>query len=134
VGLRRKKNQPAPTAPTTSRRPTAARPISSPAPPPDLRAGATAAAGCRGGVGAAGGTGGGVIVVGGSGGGPGRARGATVGSSLAAERAVAGVWIVGLASGETEAGAVGASTWRTVGAVPGRVRARRSSASSRPVW
>jgi hypothetical protein len=46
---------------------------------------------------------------------------------------VAGVRIVGAASGAGPPDAVAVSDWRRVGVIPARVSASRSSASSRPV-
>ncbi len=111
-----------------------------PAPPPDLRAVGTAAAGwgaeVRGGGGEpAEGRGGGGVGFG-SGGGAGSIRlvgeaPPTVGEVA---RVGAATCTVGVTEGRAPPGRVGVSTCRTVGIVPVRVRARRSSASSRPDW
>ncbi len=50
------------------------------------------------------------------------------------ERALHGEATVGTSPGDASGGSVGTSWARTVGTNPGRVVARRSSASSRPLW
>ena len=86
------------------------------------------AAGVGGASGAAGGTGGGEIWVGGTGVVPPCSR---VGVEEIVPRAVGGLEIVGAFGAVTVA--VGTSVVRSVGIWPGWVRARRSSAISRPV-
>ena len=120
-----------------------------PAPPPVRRAGGLtsgwdARAGRVGGADASCRTVDGVRMVGGSGGGApgaGCVDAAAAGrAAVAAEpmvgsgRTVGGEAIVGTSPGGVSGGSVGASLARRVGTKPGRVRASRSSASSRPLW
>src|SRR5206468_3778047 len=137
AGFLRKKYHPAPAARPTNSRPASPRAIKRPAPAPDLR-GASEAAGraARGGAGdgaaARGAGGGGTSWVGG--GAVTRVGGAAPPMAVGDELRVKGVARVGgPPGGGVFPGAVGVSAWRTVGVEPARVRARRSSASSRPV-
>jgi hypothetical protein len=149
AGLRRRKNAPAATS-ATSRTPATASPITSPAPPPVRRAGASAfaraAGAAAGGFGSGGGVargGAGVRTVGATGGGIG---GTTVGvcpAPLVACDAIVGsccavsgdcsvgTWAGGVSGGSS---VVGVSFARSVGMKPGWVIAISSSASSRPDW
>ena len=149
AGLRSRKNAPAATI-ATSRTPAMTSPITSPAPPPVRRAGASALARAAGaaaaGVGSGGGVargGAGVRTVGATGGGIG---GTTVGVCTAALVACdaivgsccavigdcsVGTWAGGVSGGRS---VVGVSCARSVGTKPGWVIAIRSSASSRPIW